>query len=201
MSILLFLDTFDLLTLTEKLLWSVAVISTVLLLVLTAMSFFEEHSEETYPTKTSRNPLDAKVVLLFFTFFGWASILAHLWEPSIPKILVYGLPVGIIAAIAPIVLGRLKIKYTLKPARVNGFQLREAITSTGEVLEYIPPDINGKGTVHLNLRNAPYQINAVSKNGELSAGVPVRVVAILDDNTVVVEPLDGRAPNLPNKAN
>ena len=197
MSVFLFLDTFDLLTFTEKLLWSVAVISTVLLLVLTAMSFFEEHSAEREQAQLNKSALDARAILLFFTFFGWASILAHLWEPSIPKVLIYGLPIGIIAALAPVVLGKLKIKPV--PVTIsNGFHLKEAITSTGEVLDYIPPHVNGKGTVHLNLRNAPYQINAVSKNGELSAGVPVRVVAILDDNTVVVEPLDGRPPNLPN---
>ena len=133
---------------------------------------------------------------LFFTFFAWSSILAHLWEPSISKVFVYGIPVGIIAAIAPSILASIKSNSSSRSS-FSGFHLEEALTSTGEVLQSIPPHINGRGTVHLNLRNAPYKINAVSRSGELPAGVPVRVVAILDDQTLVVEPLDGQPPHLP----
>ena len=196
MRIFNFVGTFDLLTITEKLLWSTAVVSTVLIVILFTMSFFGAEFEKEAQKQQRFAWVDARVILLFFTFFGWSSILAHLWEDSIATVLLYGFPIGVLAALAPSLLSLLK-KNSPNPILLSGFQLEEAITSTGEVLQYIPPHINGKGKVHLSLRNAPYQINAVTRNGEIAPGVPVRVVAILDKQTLVVEPLDGNPPDLP----
>lgn len=197
MKMLIFIGSFDFFTLTEKLLWSVAVVATILILILATMSFFgyDLESEQKKPLKWPW--LDAKVILLFFTFFGWSSILAHLWEPSIGLVIIYGIPIGLLAACAPQLFNYLKPKQKNLLAPKAGFNLEDTLTSTGEVLQYIPPHIKGRGKVHLNLRNAPYQLNAVSQNGELAAGVPVRVVAIMDEQTIVVEPIDGRPPHLP----
>ncbi|MEM6377869.1 MAG: NfeD family protein [Bacteroidota bacterium] len=195
MKMLVFIGSFDLFTLTEKLLWSLAVVSTILLLILGAMSFFGYELEQEQ-NKTTKWPwLDAKSILLFFAFFGWSSILAHLWEESIGLVIIYGIPIGLLAAFAPQLLNYLRSGQRKVIASQSNFNLEDTLTSTGEVLQYIPPHIKGRGTVHLNLRNAPYQINAVSQNGELPAGVPVRVVAIMDDQTIVVEPIDGRPPH------
>lgn len=195
MKMLLFIGSFDLFTLTEKLLWSLAVVSTILLLILGTMSFFGYDLDQEHKKPQKWPWLDEKSILLFFAFFGWSSILAHLWEESIGLVIIYGIPIGLLAAFAPQLFNYLKSgqKRTLLPK--SNFNLEETLTSTGEVLQYIPPHIEGRGKVHLNLRNAPYQINAVSQNGELPAGVPVRVVAIMDDQTIIVEPIDGRPPH------
>lgn len=197
MSVLIFIGTFDLLSITEKLLWSVAVVSTFLLLIHLAMSFLDEEMQKQTGREHTTFRADALTILLLFTFWGWASILAHLWEPSIGIALLYGLPIGIISALAPTLFARFYFIAPVRTQPIRNFNLQEAITSTGEVLRYIPPHVNGRGTVHLNLRNAPKQVKAVSQNGELPEGVPVRVIAVLDEETVIVEPLDGRPPHLP----
>ena len=196
MRVFAFIGPFDLFTITEKLLWSIAIVATILLLILTAMSFFDEEEVKAPASKKSGALFDARTILLFFTFFGWTAVLAHLWEPSLVKVILYGLPVGALAALAPALFSRLQLPRKELPVQY-GFNLQEALSSTGEVLSVIPPH-NGKGTVHLNLRSAPYRLNAVSRNGELPAGLPVRVVALLDEHTLIVEPLDGHPPNLPN---
>jgi hypothetical protein len=143
--------------------------------------------------------LDTNSILVFLTFFGWSSILAHLWEEDIVTVILYGIPIGLLAAFAPFIISFLRKRLPSKTSLPHNFNLEETLSSTGEVLRYIPPHIKGKGKVHLNLRNAPYQLNAVSQYGELPKGVPVRVVAIMDEQTLIVEPLDGRPPHLPGK--
>lgn len=199
MHLLLFIGSFDLLSLTEKLLWGVAIVATVLLLILMVMRFLGYDLDKEQQPDTGSDWLDTNSTLLFFTFFGWASLLAHLWEDSILLALFYGLPIGTLAATAPFLLKVFRKRLPSKNKIPRHFNLEETLSSTGEVLYYIPPHIKGKGKVHLNLRHAPYQLNAVSQYGELSKGVPVRVVAILEDQTLVVEPLDGRPPHLPEK--
>jgi hypothetical protein len=197
MRIVLFINSFDLLSLTEKLLWSVAIVATVLLLILMVMRFLG-YDLEKEPDKQSRLPwLDSNTILVFFTFFGWSGILAHLWEENMLLVVLYGLPIGLNAVTAPYVFKIIRKRLPSKSQIPRHFDLSETLSSTGEVLNDIPPHIKGKGKVHLNLRNAPYKLNAVSQHGALSKGVPVRVVAIMDDQTLIVEPLDGRPPHLP----
>ncbi|MFK8103564.1 MAG: NfeD family protein [Saprospiraceae bacterium] len=119
-----------------------------------------------------------------------------MWEESIGLVIIYGIPIGLLAAFAPQLLSFFKSGQKQIIISKSNFNLEDTLTSTGEVLQYIPPHIKGSGKVHLNLRNAPYQINAVSQNGELPAGVPVRVIAIMDEQTIIVEPIDGRPPHV-----
>ncbi|HKK73883.1 MAG TPA: NfeD family protein [Saprospiraceae bacterium] len=197
MGLLIFIRSFDLLSLSEKLLWSVAIVATLLLLILMVMRFLGYDLDKEHPAESGVAWLDTNSILLFFTFLGWSSILAHLWEDSIVLALLYGLPIGLLAATAPFLIKAIRKQLPSKGKVPPHFNLEETLSSTGEVLNYIPPHIKGKGKVHLNLRNAPYKLNAVSQYGALSRGVPVRVVAIMDDQTLVVEPLDGRPPHLP----
>lgn len=199
MRLLLFIRSFDLLSLTEKLLWSVAICASVLLLLLIVMRFLGYELEKSNSSALRFRGLNTSGTLLFFTFSGWTSILAHQWEESIVWALIYGLPIGLLASIAPYLIRVIRYRPPSKSPAARHYNLEETISSTGEVLHYIPPHIKGRGKVHLNLRNAPYQLNAVSQYGALSKGVPVRVVAIMDDQTLIVEPLDGRPPHLPEQ--
>jgi hypothetical protein len=70
--------------------------------------------------------------------------------------------------------------------------MEKALASTGKVLSSIPPHRNGFGKVHLNLREAPFEIDAVTAGQEVPKGTPVRVVDILDDKIVLVEPIVGK---------
>jgi hypothetical protein len=101
--------------------------------------------------------------------------------------------VALLAALFPHWILRMRRRRTKLPANFK-FDFHDAITSTGEVLQYIPPNKDGLGKVHLNLRKAPYELDAVSSGVELSKGMPVRVIDIIDDHILVVEPLL-RAPN------
>lgn len=188
MHLFLLISQIDQLNFVEKLLWSLAIVATLLTVILLVMSFFgvelEKEKKSTYPKW-----LDARTVLIFFTFFGWTSILAHLWISELPAVLLIGIPSGLLTAFLPTTLSALRKKN--QQALYRSFEFDEALRSTGQVLAHIPSGRGGTGKVHLNLRAAPYQIDAVSNGRDLPVGAPVRVVEVVEGRILVVEPLEG----------
>lgn len=197
MLVFLIIDTFGLLSIAEKLLWSLAIVSTVLLGMLVISSFFVDEDEKERTSPTGRWVPDSRSLLLFFTFLSWTTILAHSWEDKLLIAALYGLPLALLSAFIPVLLDRNRHRLRRNEGAAD-FPLERALTSTGEVLQTIPSHSRGRGIVHLNLREAPYRLKAISRSGTLPRGVPVRVVEVLDEHTIVVEPLDGRPPHLPS---
>jgi len=199
MPIFLVISQIDQLNFVEKLLWSIAIVATLLTVILLVMSFFGVELEKEKKTGHAKW-LDARSVLLFFTFFGWTSILAHLWISELPAVLLIGIPSGLLTAFLPGMLSALRKKN--QQVLYQSFEFNEALRSTGQVLSYIPSGRGGKGKVHLNLRSAPYKIDAISNGCDLPVGAPVRVVEVVENRILVVEPLegnpeDGRPPHTP----
>ena len=78
----------------------------------------------------------------------------------------------------------------LVAALVNDGRPPEAlIESTGRVLQSIPPNQQGTGKVFLQERRQVYELEAVTIGNELPEGVPIRIVEVREDGTVVVEPI------------
>jgi hypothetical protein len=195
MQIWLFIPAFLQFTWAEQLLWVAAVVFTILLSIFLIMQFFNDEHDHGY---TRPKITDARFILTFFTFWAWTSLLAHIWEPGLLISLVDGLPFGILAALFPYLILRLrKPVKKMVPSNRPEFNYQEALTSTGEVLQYIPPHQEGLGRVHLNLRKAPYALDAVSIGAEIRPGDSVRVVDIVDDHILVVEPLQHIGPQPP----
>jgi membrane-bound ClpP family serine protease len=195
MQIWLFIPAFLQLSWAEQLLWVAAVVFTILLSIFLIMQFFNEEHDHGY---THPKITGARFILTFFTFWAWTSLLAHIWEPGLLISLLDGLPFGILAALFPYLVLRLrKPVKKIVPSNRPEFNYQEALTSTGEVLQYIPPHQEGLGRVHLNLRKAPYALDAVSIGAEIRPGDSVRVVDIVDDHILVVEPLQHIGPQSP----
>ncbi|HOY16807.1 MAG TPA: NfeD family protein [Haliscomenobacter sp.] len=190
----LFIPALLQLTWAEQLLWVSAVVFTILLSILLIMEFFSGG-----PDHASHRPklLSASVILTFFTFWAWTSLLAHVWEPGLVISLLDGLPFGILAALFPFIILRLRKPVKKIVPSSDNFNYQEALSSTGEVLQYIPPHQEGFGRVHLNLRKAPYALDAISIGAEIRPGDSVRVVDIVDDHILVVEPLQHVGPQAP----
>ncbi len=182
----------------QQIFWSVAIVSSILLIILGLFSLFGTDPEG----DTSQRPrerrflsLDPKTVFSFFTFFGWASVLSSYFIQGITGIITLSMVAGILGAFVPGLLAPF--------FRRGGFDALAAIRSTGEVLKPIPPHRNGFGKVHINLRTAPFEMEAVTAGEELPAGVPVRVVDVIDERVLLVEaiydtpPDNGQDPSRP----
>jgi ABC-type transport system involved in multi-copper enzyme maturation permease subunit len=192
----LYIPTFLQLNWAEQLLWVAAVVFTILLSIFLILQFLIRDQEQGWQAPKI---IDARVILTFFAFWAWTSLLAHVWEPGLLISLIDGLPFGIIAAMFPFLILRLRkpVKKIVPSKQKQDFNYQEALSSTGEVLQYIPPHQEGLGRVHINLRKAPYALDAISIGAEIKPGDSVRVVDIINDHILVVEPLQNIGPQAP----
>lgn len=167
----------------QQIFWSIAVVASLLLVILTVYNLFSEDTE----AEITDNPadffqLDARMVLTFFTAFGWAAAIITKFDTSFQKALLYGILIGLITAFLTGV-KRLPDWFAFKNSRT-------IVESTGKVLQSIPPHRAGMGKVHLDTRRLSAEVNAVTQGRELPIGSPVRVIGMLDDKTFLVEPIE-----------
>lgn len=167
----------------QQIFWSIAVVASLLLVILTVYSLFSEDNEsENLSSHDGLFQLDARTVLTFFTAFGWAAAIIMRFDNSIQKALLYGILIGLVTAILTSVKGF--------PHWVASKNSKTLLESTGKVLQSIPPHRAGTGKIYLDTRRFPTEVNAVTQGRELPVGSPVRVIGMLDDETLLVEPLE-----------
>ncbi|MDX1666318.1 MAG: hypothetical protein R3350_03770 [Saprospiraceae bacterium] len=159
--------------------------ATLLLVIFTALSVF--HPEDEGDISNQHTPaVKTRILLVFLAFFGWASVIGSYLEVSIVYLLPFSALSGGLAAYLTSFLSPLLSK--LQPYRK--LDLSQALSTTGRVLKPVPPHRNGFGKVHLDLQNAPYELEAVTAGRELPQGASVRIVKLLDDRILLVEPVE-----------
>lgn len=171
----------------QQVFWLVAIVSSLLLAILSALSLYElsqaNGAEQHHRSSRIFNP---RFILTFFTAFGWLGLALSYQPVSLLVILLSAIAGGLLAAAFAKRLTRFLLR--LAPGRNLGAE--QLMESTGKVLEPIPPHRNGFGKVHLKLRGAPYELEAITGGGELKPGVPVRIIGVIDGRVLLVEPLE-----------
>jgi hypothetical protein len=167
---------------------SISVVFSTLLIILYILSYFrldpEVESSADHSRERSRL-LSARYIISFFTLFGWSgALLSYFWD-QLSLTFLYSFIIG--------VAGTLFFRWlsSSSPSR-KYFHMEKALSSTGKVLSSIPPHRNGFGKVHLNIREAPFEVDAVTAGQEVPRGASVKVVDILDEKIVLVEPIVGK---------
>lgn len=174
----------------EQVLWGIAVIASLLLLVFTVYSLFSEEPESDIASQERRFlQLDTRTVLVFFTAFGWSAAIIARFEYNFPQSLLFGALIGMIIAF-------LFSIYRL-PSWASSRHAEPILDSTGKVLKSIPPHRAGMGKIHLDIRRLPASVNAVTQGRELPVGAPVRVVGMIDEKTLLVEPIEDQNHTYP----
>lgn len=181
----------------KQIFWSLAVVASFLLFLWLILHFFwQEFGQEEETPEKKRTPLvDAKSILLFFVFFCWSAFLIiknnNLFPGILYAVLLGGGLVGIFRLVSVLFSRRLRRRY---------LDIQKVKESTGEVLVSIPPHRNGFGKVHLNLRGAPNELEAMTAGQAIQPGMSVRVIDVIENEVLVVEPVP-KAPNLRGKDN
>ncbi|HMQ61689.1 MAG TPA: NfeD family protein [Flavilitoribacter sp.] len=180
MSLLFIANWWSSLSSLKQAFWSMAIISTLLLGIYFILRQFDIYQSSSEPQPSKRR-IGSYAVLLFFFMLGWSSAL-FLTSNNWAWILAIGSAAGFIT-----------VWLTHKsggPAASASRTPGDYLTTTGEVLQSIPPHRNGFGKVHLNHRSAPYEMEAITAGKEIPRGAPVRVVSVIDSRVVLVEPIE-----------
>lgn len=179
----------------KQIFWSLAIVASFLLFLWFILHLFGlEFEQEEEATEKKRSPvIDVKSILLFFVFLGWSAFFIIK-----ENILIPGLLYAILISIALIVAIRVASRFFSYRFQSRHIDIKKVRESTGEVLVSIPPHRNGFGKVHLNMRGAPNELEAMTAGQAIQPGMSVRVVDVIDEDVLVVEPVN-RPPNLIDK--
>lgn len=175
---------------------SLAIIASFLMLLWLILHWFGLDHEEENTEKKTTPIVDTKTILLFFIAFGWSAFFIvkdHILLLS----LVYAFLIGLIFTLG----SKLMSLPLLRRIHKRPINLQQVKESTGEVLVSIPPHRNGFGKVHLKMRGVPNELEAMTAGQAIQPGMSVRVVDIIENNVLVVEPVDKPKPKAPNMQN
>lgn len=158
----------------QQLFWTGAIIGSVLLIIRSILGLTEEDTEENNATIFSSSN-----ILTFVTFFFWSGIIAlNLQSPLWLTLIIAAIIGGAIVAV---------VHYILS-TETEVFTRNEVIDHTAKVQIDIPPHRIGHGRVQIEVRGTILELDAITIGNELPCGLPVRVVDIVNQRTLLVEP-------------
>lgn len=182
---------------TEQIFWGIAIVFSFLFLIQFGLSMLGAEVEadadvdlDTSHGSFSLDPsftlLSVRSIIAFFTFFGWMGVLAlsRGLGPT-PVILIAG---G--AGLAAMFTVAYLMYFFSRLAEEGNADLSDLIYKNATVYLTIPERRRGKGKVHVILRNSLREMDAVTEGERLDTGQSVKIVEIIEDNVLVVEPVE-----------
>lgn len=121
----------------------------------------------------------------FFVGFGWAGISFNSLIPSPLLLVLVSVAVGCL-----FVWVFFLIKKQMKRFEANGaFDIKNCQGRTANVYLRIPGENAGKGKVQISVNGAFHEVDALTNGEAIASGQKVRVVEIIDGETLRVSPL------------
>ena len=122
-------------------------------------------------------------IIAFFAFFGWIGlfVLNRSGEPWLSLVLA---SLGGLAAMISVAY----LMYMMTKLEEEGnIYIQNSMHEAGEVYLTIPQGSSGKGKIHVNIQGALKEVDAVTNGDEIPSGSKIKVIDILNKNTVLVE--------------
>jgi hypothetical protein len=180
---------------TEHAFWVIALISSVLFVVLFGLSLlglsgdtdsdFDHDTSHDYHVDKDFSAFSIRSIVAFLTFFGWTGVYLLGRGSSTLFAILIALLSGC-AAMFVVAYMIYKFAQMEKSGTVNPLQ---ALESTGEVYLTIPQNLEGKGKVHIVVGGSLHEFDAETKGSVLKTGSQVKVVDILENDVLLVEPV------------
>ena len=193
------------LTSPEQIFWGISIVFSVLFLIQFVLSLVgldfdtdtdfeigvDTDTDSGFQLDSDFTILSVRSIIAFFTFFGWTGVLVLNAGGGTWKAIGFASLSGLIAMF---IVGYMMYVFS-KLGESGTFNTQEAIYNTGEVYLSIPAAKNGYGKVHLKVRGSLKEMDAITEgNQPLPNGLSVRIIDVLDDNLLVVEPLENYLP-------
>lgn len=136
--------------------------------------------------------ISVRTVTAFLVGFGWAGVLALRAGYSTLTAVILALGAGAATLLAMVVMLR-----SLRSMQHDGtLNFRNAVGQPGTVYVTVPAALSGPGQVEVTIQGRLKVVQAMTENAEaLPTRSRIRVADVLDDNTLLVAPLEPRSPS------
>lgn len=182
----------------EKIFWGISIVFSVLFFIQFVLSLigldFDTDVDIDVDTDTGFTPdasftvLSVRSFIAFFTFFGWAgvSVLSNGGSGF------WAVGVGTMAGFsAMLIVGYVMYAFARLQDDGSVFNPYEALDEVGTVYMRIPANKQGVGKIQIKLQGSIKEIEAVTaESSTIPTGTSIRVVDIIDDKIMLVEPID-----------
>ncbi len=195
--IILMTDWWNALQSMEQIFWGIAIVSSVLFVIQFGLSLFGLDFEsdvdvdiEAGGADFSLDPsfalLSVRSLIAFATFFGWAGVLALGGGYAKTMVMVW----AFIAGFSAMILVAYLMYFFSRLSQEGNANVQDLLFENGSVYLTIPGHRKGAGKVHVILANSLREMNAVTEGEELASGKNVKIVEIIENNILVVEPIE-----------
>ena len=185
-----------------KLLWAVTLTASLIFIIQTVMTFLGADADSTdfdVDVDTSMDGADLSNIeggsnlytfrnfVNFFLGFGWAAILLRPSVKSTGLLVVLAVLVGIALVVAVMYLFKW-LSSMQQSGNINVYKSAEGCQ--GKCYLVIPGERAGEGKVQITIQGAVREYNAVTDGDTIKTGTPIKVVEVIDANTLLVEELN-----------
>lgn len=123
----------------------------------------------------------------FFLGFGWSAILLSGSIRSKGLLMLLSIIVGVL--LVALVMYMFKWLYSMQQSgNINVYN--SAVGCNGTVYLKIPAERSGEGKVQITIQNAVREYNALTDGDTLLTGTPIKVIEVINQSTLLVEPLN-----------
>lgn len=180
---------------TEQVFWGIAIVFSVLFVIQFILSLigldFDTDMEIGSVDVDADTGLDAdfsifsiRSIIAFFTFFGWTGVMVLHTGASVWAAIAAA---SLSGTLAMLLVGYMMYKFSQFDESGN-FNSTSALNNVGEVYLVIPEAKSGYGKVHLKVKGALREMDAVTdETQQIPTGSKVKVIDILKDDLLLVE--------------
>lgn len=176
-----------------KILWSVTLAATLVFIIQSILTFIGADADADFDTDVDMS-MDGASLYTFRNFvnfllgFGWSAILLQASIHSWPLLIMVSIVIGVALVAAVMYL----FKWLNSMQQSGNINLeKSAAGREGTVYLTIPAARSGKGKVQISINGAIREYDAVYEGeSALKTGASIRVVDVLDSNTVIVEEIN-----------
>ena len=175
-------------------LWGIAIFSSAVFIIQSIMTFVGMDSETNFDGDMSVDGAGESTPFQLFTFrnlinfmlgLSWTAIALRSSTENTTIMLVCGVVVGVLLVCAVMYL----FKWMSGMQQSGTIQAEDIVGSKGAVYLTIPAGRMGEGKVQVTVRGAIREYDAMTDGDRLHNETPIRVVAVLNGHTVLVEKL------------
>lgn len=189
----------------QQLFWGISVVFSVLFLIQFVFSLIGLDSDtdidadldadidagHDYHLDSDFTVFSVRSIIAFFTFFGWTGVLV-LNAGGNTLTAIIGASIAGLAAM--FLVGYMMYQFS-RLGEEGNIDINNALFNTGEVYLTIPAAKAGKGKVQIKIQGALRELNAITENPKaLSTGSPIRVIEVINNELLVVEPVERLLP-------
>lgn len=184
-----------------KSLWCIAIATSLIFIIQSILTFIgidtdgatdfdfsaDADTSVSFDGDPSMNLLTFRNFINFFLGFSWAGILLHGKFASEAAVMFIAVLVGV-ALVAAVMMLFKWLSGMQQSGTINLY--KSAVGCNGKVYLTIPGARKGAGKVQISINDSVREYDALTDADEIKTGTPIRVIEVIDAETLLVEPLE-----------